>query len=133
VLERLAAVGLVDDTEYARAWLAGRWGRRPSGWRRLEMELRAKGVSNDDIAAARAKLEQEHGGAADEVTAARKVIAQAARRLEALDERTRRRRLWALLMRRGFDGDTIERGARRRRVDARGARAPSPIHRDRGA
>ena len=41
VLDRLAAVGLVDDVEYARAWLAGRWGRRSAGWRRLEQELRA--------------------------------------------------------------------------------------------
>src|SRR5437762_9036547 len=43
VLERLAGVGLVDDVEFARAWLAGRWGRRPSGLRRLEQELRARG------------------------------------------------------------------------------------------
>src|SRR4029079_19039030 len=28
VLDRLAAVGLVDDIDYARAFLASRWGRR---------------------------------------------------------------------------------------------------------
>lgn len=107
-LDRLARVGLVDDVEYARAWLAGRWGRRPAGWRRLELELKGKGVGADDIVAARGRLEEEQG-AADEVAAARKVAAQAERRYQALDPRVRKRRLWALLARRGFDGDVIAR------------------------
>lgn len=110
-LDRLAGVGLVDDVEYARAWLAGRWGRRPAGWRRLEQELRARGIATGDIAAARTRLEEEQGGA-DEVTAARKVIAGAERRTRGLDARTRRRRLYALLVRRGFDGETIEEAMR---------------------
>jgi len=108
VLMRLAGVGLVDDVEFARAWLAGRWGRRPAGIRRLEQGLRARGVPVGDVAEARLRLEAEQG-AVDEVTAARRAIAQAERRLRSLDERVRRRRLYALLMRRGFDGDTIER------------------------
>ena len=106
-LDRLAGVGLVDDVEYARAFLAGRWGRRPAGWRRLEQQLRVKGVANDDIAAARGRIE-EREGPADEVAGARKVIAAAERRYAALDARARRQRLWSLLTRRGFDGDTIE-------------------------
>lgn len=110
-LDRLAGVGLVDDVEYARAFLAGRWGRRPAGLRRLEQQLRAKGVGADDIAAARAGIEQREGRA-DEVELARKVIATAERRYAALDPRARRQRLWALLMRRGFGGDTIEQALR---------------------
>ena len=39
---------------------------------------------------------------------ARKVIAQAERRYRGLDERTRKQRMYALLVRRGFDGDTIQ-------------------------
>jgi regulatory protein len=111
VLDRLASVGLVDDVEYARAFLVDRWGRRPAGWRRLEMDLRGRGVAPDDIATARRRIEEEQGGA-DEVAAARKVIAQAARRYAALEPRQRRQRLWALLARRGFDGDTIEQALR---------------------
>ena len=111
VIERLAAVGLVDDAEYARAWLAGRWGRRPAGWRRLEQELRMRGVGAEDIARARARLEEEQGGA-DEVVAARRVVAQAERRYRSLEPRVRRQRLYALLARRGFDGDTIEQALR---------------------
>jgi SOS response regulatory protein OraA/RecX len=45
------------------------------------------------------------------------VIAQSARRYAALDERTRRQRLWALLMRRGFDSETIERALRKPAAD----------------
>jgi len=106
-LDRLAAVGLVDDVEYARAFLAGRWGRHPAGWRRLEQQLRAKRIAPEDIARARALIE-EREGPADEVTVARRVIAQAERRYASLEPRVRRQRLWALLARRGFDGDVIE-------------------------
>lgn len=108
VLERLAEVGLVDDAEYARAFMAGRRARRSAGSRRIEQELRARGIGADDIAAARTRLDAEQG-AMDEVAAARKVIAQAARRTATLEPRIRRQRLWSLLARRGFDGDTIER------------------------
>lgn len=111
VLDRLADVGLVDDAEYARAFLAGRWGRRPSGWRRLQMELRARGVSDEAVVRGRALVEAQ-SGAPDEVAAAKRVIAQAARRYAALEPRVRRQRLWALLSRRGFDGDVIEQALR---------------------
>ena len=108
VLDRLAGVGLVDDLEYARAFMAGRRARRAAGARRIEQELRARGVSADDIAAASARLDAEQGGM-DEVAAARKVVAQAERRSRGIEPRLRRQRLYALLARRGFDGDVIRR------------------------
>lgn len=108
VLDRLAEVGLVDDAEYARAFMAGRRARRSAGARRIEQELRARGVGPEDIAAARTRLDADQG-AMDEVSAARRVLAQAARRTATLEPRVRRQRLWSLLARRGFDGDTIER------------------------
>ena len=108
VIERLAGVGLVDDVEYARAFLAGRWSRRSAGWRRLELELRKRGVSAPDVVAARARIEAE-AGPADDLAAARRVLSQVGRRYAALDPRTRRQRLYALLARRGFEGDVIRR------------------------
>ena len=111
VLDRLAGVGLVDDAEYARAFLAERWGRRAAGWRRLEQELRRRGIAADDIAQARARFTDEQGGA-DEVRLARRVVSQAERRYAGLEPRVRRQRLYALLARRGFDGDTIEQALR---------------------
>ena len=111
VIERLSGVGLVDDAEYAHAFLVERWGRRTTGWRRLEMELRRRGVAGDDIDRARTRFTERQGGA-DEVGLARRVVAQAARRYAALEPRVRRQRLYALLVRRGFDGDTIEQALR---------------------
>ena len=111
VLDRLTEVGLVDDVEFARAFLAGRWGRRAAGWRRLEQQLRMKGVAAPDVLAARAKLE-EREGSVDEVSAARRAIAQSARRYANLQPHVRRQKLWALLSRRGFDGDVIDRALR---------------------
>jgi regulatory protein len=107
-LDRLTEVGLVDDVEYARAWLAGRWGRRPSGWRRLEQELRTKGVSQEDAEKARGLL-SDRGGAPDEVASAAKLAAQARKRYARLEPHVQRQRLYALLARRGYDGDVIRR------------------------
>jgi len=107
VLDRLAGVGLVDDVEYACAFLSGRASRRPAGRRRLELELRARGVGSEDVARAFERLGEESRGP-DEVEGARRVVAQAARRYRALDPRTARQRLYALLLRRGFDRGTIE-------------------------
>ena len=111
VLERLAGVGLIDDVEYARAFLAERLGRRAAGWRRLELELRRRGIAAQDAAVARARVAEEQGGV-DEVAVARKLLAQVAARYARLDPRVRRQRLYALLARRGFDGDVIERALR---------------------
>ncbi len=110
-LDRLQSVGLVDDVEYARAFLAGRWGRRAAGWRVLEQDLRRRGVAGGDIEQARARFEADQGPA-DELRLARRVAAQAARRHAALEPRVRRQRLYALLMRRGFDGEVIEQALR---------------------
>lgn len=117
VLERLAGVGLVDDVEYARAFLAGRWGRRAAGWRTLEQDLKARGVGREDIASARTRFEAEQGPA-DEVRLARRVATQAERRYAALEPRVRRQRLYALLVRRGFDGDTIEQALRQEQASS---------------
>lgn len=108
VVARLVEVGLVDDAEFARAWLAGRWGRKPSGWRRLQQELRGKGISDDDIERARTQL-AERGSAPDEVASAAKLIAKARRRYAALEPHVQRQRLYALLARHGYDSDTIRR------------------------
>ena len=106
VLGRLAEVGLVDDAEYARAFLAGRWGHRAAGWRRLEQDLRQRGVSAEDIAAGRARLEAQQGPT-DEISMARRVVEQSARRYAGLEPHERKRKLWALLARRGFATDVI--------------------------
>ncbi len=108
VVDRLAEVGLVNDAEYARAFLAGRWGRRPAGWSKLQRDLRAKGVPDEAIVAGRGLIE-EREGAADELAVASKLVAQVSARYARFEPRVRNQRLYALLARRGFDGDTIRR------------------------
>jgi len=121
VLDRLAEVGLVDDAEFACAWLAGRWGRRPSGWRRLLQELRALGIGDEHIERARAML-LERGGAPDELASAAKLVEHARRRYARLDRRLRRQRLYALLARHGYDSDVIRRALDLREPLESGAR-----------
>lgn len=108
VLDRLAAVGLVDDVEFARAFLSSRLGRRPTGLRRLRDQLRVHGVGEETANAALALI-GEREGVPDEVDAARRLVAQSARRYAALEPRVRQQRLYALLARRGFAADVIRR------------------------
>ena len=51
VLDRLAAVGLVDDADFAEQWVHSRRANAVKGKRVLAAELHAKGVDNDVITA----------------------------------------------------------------------------------
>ena len=108
VVDRLAEVGLVDDQEFARAFLSGRWGRKPAGWSRLKQELKAKGINDESVAAAKVQIE-ERDGVVDEVESARKLVDQARHRYARDVPRKRQQKLYALLARRGFSGDVIRR------------------------
>ena len=52
VLDRLAAVGLVDDADFAEQWVRTRRRSAGKGKRALVAELRTKGVEDDVIGAA---------------------------------------------------------------------------------
>jgi regulatory protein len=51
VLDRLAAVGLVDDTDFAEQWVRSRRAKAGKSKRALAAELNTKGVDDDVIAA----------------------------------------------------------------------------------
>ena len=95
VLDRLAAVGLVDDTEFAEQWQSRRASARKSK-RALVAELQTKGVDNDVITTVlggidagaerdraeqlvRAKLRRERLGG-DDMRVGRRLVAMLARR-----------------------------------------------------
>ena len=99
VLDRLAAVGLVDDTEFADQWVQSRRAKAGKSNRALAAELHTKGVDGDVIAAAlggidagaerdraeqlvRAKLRREplSGDGKDEVRVSRRLVGMLARR-----------------------------------------------------
>jgi regulatory protein len=49
VLERLRNSGLVSDLQFARAWIENRAAFRPRSHRAVALELRQKGVTEEDI------------------------------------------------------------------------------------
>lgn len=100
VLDRLAAVGLVDDLDFARQWVASRRAKAGKSKRALAAELHTKGVDNEVITAVLGGIDaQAERERAEQLVRARL-------RREALgdetDETKVSRRLVALLARRGY-------------------------------
>ncbi|HKA25193.1 MAG TPA: regulatory protein RecX [Candidatus Eisenbacteria bacterium] len=114
-LARLERVGLIDDLEYARAFLREKLGRRAVGARLLRGQLVARGVAGAMADQAMEELATADDGGASgrtEFDRARRAALQFVRRYARLDPRTRRQRLSAALVRRGFDYDTVSEALR---------------------
>ncbi|WP_079281224.1 recombination regulator RecX [Mycobacteroides abscessus] len=98
IMDRLATAGLVNDADFATQWVQSRHTYSGKGKRALAAELRTKGVSAENAAAALAQLdgEAERSRAAELVT--KKL------RSENLDDGGIKaaRRLVAMLARRGY-------------------------------
>jgi regulatory protein len=94
-LADLEEAGLVDDDRFAREVVADRAMHRMAGNRGIRAALRGTGVSPD---VADRALE----GAGDEAERARSLAAAKARRLSTLEPEAAYRRLFGLLVRRGF-------------------------------
>lgn len=97
VLDRLAAVGLVDDTEFAEQWVQSRRAHAGKSTRALAAELHAKGVDNDVITAVLGGID-----AAAERDRAEQLVRAKLRRETLSDEARVSRRLVGLLARRGY-------------------------------
>jgi regulatory protein len=104
VLDRIAAMGLLDDAAYAHDYVKSRINSRGYGPERIRRELIRRGVDSDLVEEA---LREELEGY-DLLEVAR---SQANRRWEVLkrepDPLKRRRRLAGYLQRRGFDYDVV--------------------------
>jgi regulatory protein len=98
VLDRLAAVGLVDDADFAEQWVRSRRARAGKGKRALAAELHAKGVGKDVITAALAGID----AAAEQVRAEELVRAKLRRETLSGDDVRITRRLVGMLARRGY-------------------------------
>ena len=109
-LERLARVGLVDDLEYARAFLREKLPRRAVGDRVLQVDLQRRGVAAELVRQALDELsgEMESSGGTTERERARKALAQLHPRYAKLDPVVARRRLCAAMARRGFSQRVVE-------------------------
>lgn len=97
VIARFIEVGLIDDAEYARMWVASRHRTRGSAPAVLRQELRRKGVADELIEQAVAEL-----GAEEQRERAVRLVEQRLPRLERLEPLARQRRLVSMLQRRGY-------------------------------
>ena len=104
VLDRLEAVGLVDDERLARDWVESRQARRHLSRSALRRELQAKGVDRDDIEAALEQVSRD-----DELRAARSLAGKRLDAMAGLGQDVKRRRVAGALGRRGFSSDVISR------------------------
>jgi regulatory protein len=104
VLDRMAGVGLVDDTTFASAWVESRQQRRHLSGPALRRELQAKGIDRGTIEAALAPVDDEA-----ELAAARSLVERRSAAMAELADQVRYRRLAGLLSRRGFGPQVIAR------------------------
>jgi len=98
VLSNLIRLGYIDDEKFADQWAQSRVRLRGLGRRRIEQELRAKGVDRETARRALADVLT-----ADlEIETARRAAERKLTTMRTLDRETRRRRLAGFLERKGF-------------------------------
>lgn len=100
VADELAAKGLVDDAAFA-ASLATSASRR-AGKRLVESKLRSRGIDRETAAKASAAAAKERDALADALSLGR---ARFKRMSDKLTPDAKRRRLYSMLARRGYDSD----------------------------
>ncbi len=103
VVADLARLGYVNDREFARQWAAGRIRLHGFGGRRIEQELRNKGISRDVIQETLREIFED----APEADIAQQAAEKKLRSLTRFAPEVRRRRLAGYLERRGFPSETI--------------------------
>jgi regulatory protein len=102
VIERLRRNKLVNDDQFAQAWVENRSTFRPRSRKALQYEMRQKGVSASAIEQALANLDS------DEEELAQQAALKQSRKLQHLEKIDFQRKLSAFLARRGFDYETIK-------------------------
>ncbi|MDQ2929896.1 MAG: RecX family transcriptional regulator [Gemmatimonadota bacterium] len=106
-VERLITLGALDDAQFARQFIRAKIAGAGLSRRRLQSELWRRGVARDIIDAALAEVLEEDE--VDEDAQIAQVAAKKMRTLRTADPATARRRLYAFLARRGYDGSAIRR------------------------
>lgn len=102
-LSDLCGLGYVNDRQFANQWTESRIRLRGFGRRRIEQELRAKGVDREIIR----EVFAEVFGDGAELATAKRVAEKRRLSMKTLDPETRRRRLAGVLERRGFSFEII--------------------------
>ncbi|MCG8511130.1 MAG: RecX family transcriptional regulator [Rhodospirillales bacterium] len=104
VLDRLEELGLLDDEAFGRALLREMQRGKPAGPRLMQQKLFTKGLDRKLIDKLVTETSTNTGSQTEQATALARKRATA---MASLDARTRYRRLYGLLARRGFEPDVI--------------------------
>jgi regulatory protein len=132
VLDRLAALGYVDDIAFARWWAEQRDRHAPRGRRRVEAELRQHGVPREVLEALRgAELAEpaldSQSLPSSEPERARAALDRHLRGRPVPSELKARQRIGAFLVRRGFDPETVRTTIRQAAAESTpGGSTPDP-------
>jgi regulatory protein len=94
----------LDDLEYAKSFIRTRLALRPRGARVLTLELRKRGIAQDNIEMALADNE----ALGDETELIRRLVGQKKKQYAGLGARVARQRLFGFLARRGFSLSKIK-------------------------
>ena len=105
VVVDLVRLGYVNDRQFAEQWASSRVRLRAFGRRRIEQELRRKGVDREIIGEALAAV----FGAAPELGTAMSAAEKKLNTMRSADRETRRRRLAGFLERKGYTFEIIRR------------------------
>ncbi len=102
IWEKLKKLGYINDEEFAKWWIEQRQQFRPTGFRRLALELRQKGISPDTLDNIKNQVENK-----DETEEAKRAAGKKMRVWEKLPPLEFRKKMTSFLARRGFSWDTI--------------------------
>jgi regulatory protein len=99
-VEKLKDYDLINDVEFAAAWVRERLAHKPRGKKLLKQELWKKGIKKEIIDQVTEEL------CKDEDKAASELLEKIKRRYRNLEPQVARRRMLGLLLRRGFSYET---------------------------
>lgn len=105
VIEDLRRVNLLDDYEFASAWIRDRLSNNPRGKALLKQELYKKGIKQEII---ERTLKEYFADEARELALAKKLLGKRIKRYENLEPNVAKRRMSDFLLRRGFSYDIIK-------------------------
>lgn len=105
VIKDLKRVNLIDDYEFASAFIRDRISNNPRGKILLRQELWKKGIKKEIIEKA---LREYFKDEDKELILAKELLQKRKKRYEGLDESIAKRRLMSFLLRRGFSYDIVK-------------------------
>jgi len=105
IIKDLKRVNLIDDYEFASAFISDRISNNPRGKILLKQELWKKGIKKEIIEKALKEFFKDED---EELTLAKELLRKRKKRYEGLDENVAKRRLMSFLLRRGFSYDIVK-------------------------